>query len=56
MGSDTRRALKRYCFLCGGKLKFVGITETEPKPSVLRLCWYRCTQCGSMEWRMIMHD
>ena len=44
---------KRHCKACGGKLKFYGISERPIEPDdVFMLRWYKCTQCGAMEWRM----
>lgn len=44
---------KRHCMNCGGKLKFYGISCQPIQPDdEVKLRWYKCTQCGAMEWRM----
>ena len=45
--------MKRHCLQCGGKLKFYGIFVQPIKPDdEFKLRWYKCTQCGGMEWRL----
>ena len=41
--------MKRHCFTCGGKLKFIGMYRHT---DVFRFRLYRCTQCHSIEWVM----
>lgn len=42
--------MKHHCPECGGKMKFYGILRSCPDPPILRLRWYKFTQCGYKMW------
>ena len=43
--------MKRHCMVCGGKMKFFGVSEQPIEPdAVFKLRWYKCTQCDYKEW------